>query len=382
MAYWNKGPSHLVNKKHDIASIISQHKPDILGIGEANFKPIHDLSETKQEGYSLHLGPGLDSLGVARVAVYTSDDLIVKRRRDLEGGNICTLWLQIGLPNKPATLYMFGYRQWQLPGQADNTSSTVAAQLERWLVLLEQWERALLEQRETICMLDANLDFLTWSQEDLPSHHISVKLRPLTQALFNRILPLGVTQLVTGATRAERGVPATGLDHLYSNKPTKLSELTSEWTGMSDHKIILVQKFFRDIKRSERYTRKRTFKNFNKELFIASVGSMPELASCLNATCADRAASILTEGITRILDTTAPIRTILNRKDYVPYLTPATKDLQEAVKTAQRTAVETGNLEDWRLYRSMRNQKNRAVKSDEQIWQQGKLSSLNNPSDM
>ena len=30
----------------------------------------------------------------------------------------------------------------------------------------------------------------------------------------------------------------------------------------------------------------------------------------------------------------------------------------------------------------MRNQKNRAVKTDEQIWQQGKLSSLNNPSDM
>ena len=382
LAYWNKGPSHLINKQHDISTIISQYKPDIFGIGEANFKPSHDIQEAKQEGYTTHLGPGLEHLGLARVAVYTREGLVVKRRRDLEGGNVCTIWLQVGLPNKPATLFMFGYRQWQLPGQANNNSSSVDSQLERWLTLLGQWERALLENRETICMMDANLDFLTWTQEDLPSHHSSVKLRPLTHALFTQILPQGVIQLVTGPTRAERGVAATGLDHCYSNKATKLSEVKTEWTGMSDHKIVLVRKFTRDLKRSERYTRKRVFKNFNQELFRAAVSSMPELATCLAANCADRAAFSLSAGITRILDNTAPIRTIQNRKDYVPYLTPETKDLQSAVKNAQGTAVQTGNVEDWRLYRSLRNQKNRAVKQDELAWQRAKLSSTNNPSDM
>ena len=91
MAYWNKGPSHLINKQHDISTIIGTHKPDILGIGEANFRSGHDILEAKQEGYSTHIGPGLESLGVARVAVYTKEGLVVKRRRDLEGGNVCTL---------------------------------------------------------------------------------------------------------------------------------------------------------------------------------------------------------------------------------------------------------------------------------------------------
>ena len=86
-------------------------------------------------------------------------------------------------------------------------------------------------------MMDANLDFLTWTSEELPNHHSSVRLRPLTQALFSRILPLGVTQLVTSPTRAERGVAATGLDHLYTNKPTKLSEVRTEWTDLSGHKV-------------------------------------------------------------------------------------------------------------------------------------------------
>ena len=244
-----------------MTAAIAKYKPDILGLGEANFKAGHNIVDCQQDGFTLHLGPGLDSLGVARVAAYTRDGLVVKRRRDLEGGRVCTLWLQVGLPNKPAALVMFGYRQWQLPGQVEGSGS-VPAQLERWLVILEQWERALGEKRETICMMDANIDFLTWTNEDLPSQHSSSKLRPLTQALFTRILPHGVSQLVTCATRAERGVPVTGLDHLYTNRPEKLSEVSAEFTGMSDHKIVTVRKFSKDMKRRERYTTKRTFKSF------------------------------------------------------------------------------------------------------------------------
>ena len=81
------------------------------------------------------------------------------------------------------------------------------------------WEKALQEDKEVIVTMDANLDFLTWREENLPPHHSSVKLRPLVDVLFERILPLGVSQLVKGATRLERGQPRAGLDHLYTNKP-------------------------------------------------------------------------------------------------------------------------------------------------------------------
>ena len=231
-------------------------------------------------------------------------------------------------------------------------------------------------------MLDANLDFLTWASEDLPSHHSSVKLRPLTQALFTRILPLGVIQMVTGPTRAERGVPATGLEHLYSNRPIKLSEVTTEWTGMSDHKIILARKFSNDFKRTERYTRKRVFSNFNKDQFREDVSKMSEQPVCLTSTSAVTAAALLNKGISRVLDAMAPLCSIQNRKSYVAYLTPDTKKLQAATKASQVKAVESEKQEDWRLYRSIRYQKNRAVKGDQMTWQKDKLRSTNNPSDM
>ena len=91
-----------------------------------------------------------------------------------------------------------GYIQWQLLGQEDNSSGTVSEQLARWVIFLDKWEAAISEDKEVLVALDANLDHLTWRNDNLPLCHASVRLRSLTNALFDKILPLGVTQLVTG----------------------------------------------------------------------------------------------------------------------------------------------------------------------------------------
>ena len=167
-AYWNKGPSFLTRKQLDIETIISTHKPHILGLGEANMRHDHDIAEVQQTGYSLHLDSSINNprLGVARVAVYTSNVLRVKRREDLEDDTVAAVWLECGLPNQKGLLICSGYRQWGLLGQQDNSSRTVEEQLARWLVFLEKWETALKEDKEVIVMMDANLDFLTWTGDD------------------------------------------------------------------------------------------------------------------------------------------------------------------------------------------------------------------------
>ena len=93
----------------------------------------------------------------------------------------------------------------------------------------------------------------------MPTNHISGRLRPLVDALFETILPLGVSQLVRGATRMERGQPKAGLDHLYSNKPDKLSSMQTYYTGMSEHKLLKVNRFSKSFKQSPRYVRRRMF---------------------------------------------------------------------------------------------------------------------------
>ena len=134
--------------------------------------------------------------------------------------------------------------------------------------LFDNWEKAILEDKEVIVALDANLDHLTWRlQDNLPSHSSSVRLKSLIEALFTRIIPLGVTQLVTGATRMERGHPKTGLDHLYTNKIEKLSSVQTYLTGTSDHKLLKVVRFSRSFKQLPRYVKKRSFKGFDNNAF-------------------------------------------------------------------------------------------------------------------
>ena len=331
--YWNKGPSFLHNKQGDIESIIDVHKPHILGLGEANFRHDHDLVDVQQHGYTLHLDSCLQNpeLGMARVAVYTHSSLRVKRRADLEDNNTSAVWLECGLPNQRGILVCAGYRQWRLLGQAHSSSASTQEQLVRWLQFLENWEKAAQENKEVVVTLDANLDFLTWRNEGLPANHSSVKLKPLVDALFDRILPLGFTQLVSGATRMERGHPRTGLDHLYSNKPDKLSSIQTFFTGMSDHKLLKVTRFTKSFKQHPRYVRKRMFKNFDEDMFKEMLGES-HLDDILAATDANSAADLLVNKLTEVLDKMAPIKTIQTKSEYAPWLTDSTKDLQKERK--------------------------------------------------
>ena len=307
------------------------------------------------------------SLGVTRCAVYTHNSLSVKRRYDLEDKGIATVWLQLGLPGQKGILLMCGYRQWRLPGQLDggSDSGTVPAQRERLSKLLSQWEKALGENKEVICAMDANIDALTWFNQDIAATGSNEKLQPLIEDLFEKIFSHGISQLVQVPTHAQQGIATKCLDHLYSTNPEKLSNIETEFTGMSDHKLIKVQRFSKTLKQCPRYVRKRCFKNFDKEDFKIRVGNMPELGQIIQSTCANQATELLTAGLTRELDSCAPVRVIQTRSKYAPHLQNA-------------TAAASGEQEDWRLFRVLRNRCVAAQRMDRQNWEKRKLCSTGN----
>ena len=380
--YWNKGPAFLIHKQLELETIIATHKPHILGLGEANFRQDHDLENVQYQGYTLHLDSSVNNqaLGMARVAVYTHNSLRVKRRADLEDDTVSAIWLECGLPNQRGILVCMGYRQWRLLGQKDNNSASTAEQLSRWLIFLDKWEAALQEDKEVIVALDANLDFLTWRMSDgLPAHHSSVRLKSLIDALFNRIIPMGVSQLVTGATRFERGQPKTGLDHLYSNKPDKLSSVQTHFTGMSDHKLLKVTRFSKSFKQNCRFVKKRMFKNFDQELFKQRVSDsrLEEILACNDT---NEAAELLSTKLNNILDEMAPVKKIQTRSNYAPWLGEDTKVLQQQRNTAQEQAAQSGDADDWRLFRTLRNQVTAKSRKDRKEWEKKKFDSEENSS--
>ena len=225
--HWNKGPSLLSNKMHDLENIIDKYRPHVLGLSEGNLRKFDDESDVQLKDYNLHTCPTINNLehGVSRVVVYTHKSIVVKPRPDLMNPWVSSIWLEVGLPRQRKFLLCNGYREWGYPNQPDKSSHSHSAQKDRWTMFLDQWEAGILEDKEIIVLGDLNICHNKWTRLDLSPSEQTYKLKPLIVELFERIIPQGFCQLVRGFSYVKQGQDKSGLDHLYTNKVDKLSEV-------------------------------------------------------------------------------------------------------------------------------------------------------------
>jgi hypothetical protein len=374
IAHFNKGSGHLSTKKHEIENAIAGFHPHVFGISEANLFKSQDIQNVQIPDYNLHTCPtlGNPALGYSRIVVYTHKSLVCKLRPDLMSNECSSIWMQVGLPRQKQILVCQTYREWQLLHQQDTFSKSIEAQLSRWVHFLEQWERALDTGLEVIVLGDMNINHLDWALPSSRQSNQTKKLKTLIEELFQRIFPHSVSQCVTVPTRFMRGQPETGIDHFYTNRPDKLSQVQTQFCGGSDHKLIFATRHSKVIKKNARYVRKRCYKNFESSVFLSEV----EKIKCWDIYQADNvdiAVQLFSDKLTEILDRLAPLKTIQTRTRYVPWLSKETKTLIEQRDLAQSSAARSRNQEDWNKFKKLRNQVTSRLRVEESSWQRSKL---------
>ena len=77
----------------------------------------------------------------------------------------------------------------------------------------------------------------------------------------------------------------------------------------------------------------------------------------------------------------APVRKYQIRNKYAPWLTNSSKSLLTDRDLAQKKATETGNDDDWKTFRKLRNQLNSRLKKEKSQWQASRLEKCTNTSD-
>ena len=207
------------------------------------------------------------------------------------------------------------------------------------------------------------------------------RLTDLSQLIFDKIYPHGVVQCVSEATHFWPGKEPSGLDHIYTSHPEKLSQPLVISNGGSDHKMVMCTRFTKQIITRPRIVSKRSYKNFDENLFLHDVRNLPmwQVYCCEDP---EKAVSILTYLLSSILDRMAPIKTYQVRKNYCPWLSNETKSLIYDRNLAQRKATESKCGEDWTRYKALRNRVNSRLKAEKYSWQQQKLSDGVNSSSM
>ena len=345
-----------------------------MGLSEANLLSHHDMSSVQIKDYTLHTCPTLQnpSLNISRVVVYTHKDTVVKERHDLMSNKTSAVWLEVGLPNKRKFLVCNVYREWGYMNQPDKSSNSKEAQFERWSIIIENWLKALNEDKEVIVLGDVNLNSFMWNVEEWKLNGYNRKLKPLNDLLFEKIIPLGVSQLVTVATHED-----SCLDHLYTNQADKLSDVAALFNGASDHKLIYAVRRAKAIERNVRYIRKRCFKGFDYAGFKACINSVSWLDLYLSEDV-NIAVDMLTKRVTTVLDKFAPVKIIQVRSNYAPWLTDLTKRAIQERNLAQRAALASGDINLTRNYKNLRNKVTNMVRSDKKVWEANKLNHLTN----
>ena len=82
-----------------------------------------------------------------------------------------------------------------------------------------------------------------------------------------------------------------------------------------------------------------------------------------------------------IIDYLSPEKLIQHSNKYAPWLTEATKDMIDQRNEAQKAAVASKNLDDWRQFKNLRNTAKSRMRVEKKLWEKQKLDNTkHNPS--
>ena len=130
-------------------------------------------------------------------------------------------------------LIMGGYRQWKLPKVFNESKPrAIAKQCDRYTQILEKWDLALKEKRETIVIMDDNIVI------NVNSYHNSANsVGVLYDRLMNHLYENNLTQHNFKLTHFSRIFKPSCIDHIYSNCPLKIDNVTTHTNSTSDTQL-------------------------------------------------------------------------------------------------------------------------------------------------
>ena len=376
------------NKLDDVKLSMSRHKPHLVGILETdlhrnesnndqNFSNTFSTKELyeklKIENYTLILPDSWENLGLARIIVFARDDIKVKKKEN-NSKHLQNINLEVGFGKSKTHYCSFYYREWT---SSRTKRKDKQSQIEDLDLLLDSW-RDLTEkdEKDFVSLGDMNLCAMKWNDPKYIHGDLSSRVKDF-------LIEEGCSQLIDRYTRIRKcgeTIQRSCLDHATVNCVGKISPPEIIGVGKSDHLGVLMSKFSREVRTTARTTRKRVYKNFEKETFIQDIKEAKRVGKFSEihlATDPNEAFGIFERDFNEILDRHAPVKVIQNRNDYVPYISPELKASMEERDRMKEVAAESGTINDFNLYKEKRNEVGMKLKTAERDYYNNKFSDEN-----
>ena len=349
---WNKGNGNIENKFHIIQDILNISHPHILLLNEFNLKNEDCEKMYTPHGYTLELDSNRLKNGFTRNSAYISNQLVYRRRNDLESPLNPVIWLQLGLPNQKKILLQSMYRQWQEPGAS--ATKSISEQKKRFESIIQHWEKALAEKKEILTIGDFNLNSEVW---DKPLNEWSGYQRSHLSMIWMlqiKILSRDTIKIPTPPTREGYGAMTT-LDHIYATHPQKI-RTDIDHNTTSDHSALLIQRYVKSIPQVTQYRTFRDFRDTNKMKAKAEILTHPLYEITKTLTDPNQIAQNLQLILNTVLDDNAPIKLKQINRKQPRYIKKETKELIIERDEAQHRAMTTKHNDDIRKHQHLKKQ--------------------------
>ena len=334
----------ILNKISEVRFIIKQQSPHIIGFSECELrKPLDELKHFEKKlkipGYDTLFPKSWSVNGHARIIVYIKSSICYEQLHNLEDVNIQSIWIKGGFRNGRKLYFGHVYRE-----HTSTMGNSLASQRKYLESLLQQWESVFINssglstEHELHIMGDMNIDALP--EKWLNSSYALESLARMVDSTCNY---LNLSQLVKQPTRHQfnsikKTTSSSCIDHIYTNAKYRCSNVEISSFGSSDHDLIGYTRYSKDPPEPSRTIRKRTYKNFNTDLFIKDLRKVDwrDILACGDI---EHAVELFTQKLKFILDIHAPWVVYQQRKHFNPWLTATTIELMKERDWAKKDAI-------------------------------------------
>ena len=373
------------NKIEDIRQFALRHKPHFMGISEVDLRRNENntnasstnefSSEQAQEvfkvqGYRLIFPSSWLNHDKARIMVYVDEEIKAKVKNVLPGeDHLQHVALEVGFGKSKTHCVDFYYREWKSCITGENSKEAQEKEFDK---LTNIWRRFVSDDKDFLALGDTNICAKKFDDPNNP-------YRDLVDIFQDFLVEENCYQIVDDFTRirmVKNDVQRSCLDHVTVNCVDKVSKPEVLGIGQSDHLGLLVTKKTRELRTTARTTKKRVYKHFDKNDFLADLKVAQEtgLFKEMNETeDIEVAADIFTEVFTKVLEKHAPLKVIQNRSNYIPYISKEIQNLMKERNFLKERAAETGDDEVFIRYKKLRNEVSTKLKTAEAEYYKSKF---------